>query len=141
MGDMTPAAGNTPPGYRNLYQAFNQAAISVSDTIEANGGDGPLSDGWTMRPPNTNIEIGVQSAVGTMTYGVLESALTGLKYATSNYNPTNAPMLFQINDGRWGELGIGYAGYVDVNSNCVYEITPKVSSSCSDVGKKGGPID
>ena len=89
-----------------------------------------------MRPPNTNIEIGVQNAVGTMTYGVLQSALIGLKNAASNYNPTNAPMLFQINDGQWGELGIGYAGYVDEIGQCLYEITPKVSHACNAVTNK-----
>lgn len=135
MGEMNPAPGINPPGYRNLYQAFNQAAVKVSDIIAANGKDGP-SGFWVSRPPNTNIEIGVTDAKGTkgtMTYGVLQSALSGLAQAAINYNPTNAPMLFQINDGKWGELGIGYAGYIDANDQCIYEITPNKWRGCTSV--------
>ena len=133
MGQMNPPPGNTPPGYRNMYEALNQAAASVN-TILATNGDGPIAGGeWTIRPPNTNVEIGVKNAKGTMTYGVMHAALSGLATAVTNYNSANDPMLFQINDGAWGEMGLGYAGYVDANDICVYEITPSVTHGCNDV--------
>jgi len=136
IGELNVKEGMAQPRYRNLYHAFDQARISVSDTIATNGKDGPIDGLFTMRPSNTNIEIGVQSAVGTMTYGVLQSALSGLAEAATNYNPTNAPMLFQINDGEWGELGYGYAGYIDNLGQCVYDITPEITKACSDVTNK-----
>ena len=89
-----------------------------------------------MRPPNTNIEIGVYNSVGTVTYGIMGSALSGLAEAASNYDTDNGPMVFQINDGDWGEVGVGYAGYLDSNGQCVYQITPELTNGCTDVANK-----
>lgn len=84
--------------------------------VEMEGGDGHLdTDGenyYTATPPNTNVKIWVQSQVGKMTYGILHSALTGLALAAL-HNRDDEPMIFQINDAPWGEVGIGYACPVD----------------------------
>lgn len=78
--------------------------------------------------------------VGKMTYGILEAALTGLLVAVQNYNKGNYPMVFQINDGAWGEVGIGYVGLIPDDrvqtwrtDKCVYEISADGLKPCSDV--------
>ena len=92
-----------------------------------------------MTPSNTNVYMQVQDSKGKMTWGILESALTGLQLAALNYGPTS-PMVFQINDGEWGEVGIGVIG-IEVgddpnNQTCYYEITPSGSKNCNDVQEK-----
>ena len=136
LGDMTPAAGAPQPGYRNVYGAFTQAAATVQQALNERG-DGPIGGGWKFIQQDTNIELEVQDSVGKITYGILNAFLDGMANAALNYNPTNAPMVFQINDGQWGEVGIGYAGYLDhKDGQCWYEITPTGSSPCQDVVDK-----
>ena len=74
------------------------------------------------------------SAVGTLTWGILHASLSGMMEAAMNYNNLNAPMLFQINDYHWGQVGNGMAGLIyEKNQACIYDFTPEVLSPCSDV--------
>ena len=75
-----------------------------------------------------------------MTWGILESALMGLADMSLNYNKGNFPLVFQINDGVHGEVGIGVAGMDEgvsddqyVNLPCWYEIDGGTKRSCDDV--------
>lgn len=133
-----------PQGYFNVYEALNQAKVQAHNAILANGDTGFNKDGldvgWGPYVPNTNARVFVRDNVGKMTYGILEAALTGLTQAVQNYNKGNYPMVFQINDGAWGEVGIGYVGLVPDErvvtwrtDKCVYEITPDGLKPCSDV--------
>ncbi len=132
-----------PQGYFSVHEAFSQAAVDVHNHILANG-DGPIDGkGWYSAPPNTNVELWVQSKVGTMTWGVLGAALTGLTTAAINYNSANAPMTFQINDGHNGEMGIGYAGLSfpiagGSDRECVYAEEGHAVKLCSNWGKDVG---
>ncbi|KAL6722013.1 hypothetical protein ACLMJK_001118 [Lecanora helva] len=132
LGELNPAAGPDSLRYHNVYSAFTQAAATVQFQAQQQG-DGPIGDGWKFLQSDTNVVLEVKDSKGKITYGILHSFLTGMADATLNYNPDNQPMVFQINDGQWGEVGIGYAGYLDNNGQCLYEITPQESSPCSDV--------
>lgn len=70
-----------------------------------------------------------------MTYGILGSALTGLAEVASNYIHRETTLVFQINDGKWGETGIGYLGFnlVGGMDGCVYDIVNGKGFPCSDV--------
>ena len=140
FGELNPAPGTGTqiPGYRDVYGAFDQAAAAV-DSLVAN--DGPIANGnWTLQSPDTNIEIGAISHVGTLTYGILKSALVGLTDVSANYNQDNNPVLFQINDGSWGEVGIGYAGYKNDVGQCIYMENSTANYACRDAmnGHAGG---
>lgn len=105
-----------PQGYFNVYEALNQAKVQARNSILANGDtkfnkDG-LDVGWIPNLPNTNVRISVRDNVRKTTYGILESALTGLLQAVQNYDKGNYPMVFEIDDGAWGEVGIGYVGLI-----------------------------
>lgn len=116
-----------------LAQAVNTLISYLKHNL-----DGPLDGGqWTVSPPTTGIEIYVQNSKGTMTYGVLLSALTGLSQVAETYVREKKTMVFQINDGKWGELGIGYVGFVypGAKSNCAYDIVDNIVSYCEDVRK------
>ena len=77
---------------------------------------------------------------GTLTWGILQSSLTGMMEAVSNYDNLNAPVLFEINDGHWGEVGYGVAGLIyQKNAQCIYDFTPEGLSPCSDV--QAGKVD
>ncbi len=134
FGELT---GSRPLPYYNFTEAYVQAAIEVNKFILANGADTHLHNNnpgyWTLRPANTNVEIWVQSSVGVMTYGILQSALSGLTVAAANYNKANYPMVFQINDGEWGEVGIGYAGILDSNGQCYYRLAADATNACQYV--------
>lgn len=129
--------GTRPLPYYNFYEAFVQAEINVANVITDNGTDSQITNNspgyWTMNPSSTNVELWVQSSVGTMTYGILGAALTGLEEAAVNYNKGNYPMIFQINDGQWGEVGIGYAGLLDAYGGCYYQIAPDNTKGCNDI--------
>lgn len=60
--------------------------------------------------------------------------------AAANYNNLNAPMLFQINDFNWGEVGIGMAGLIDEKTGkCSIDFTPEGQTPCQLV--QTGKID
>lgn len=143
FGEMNPY----PQGYFNVYEALNQAKVQAHNALLANGDTGFNKDGldvgWGAYLPNTNVSISVRDNVGKMTYGILDSALTGLLVAVQNYDKGNYPMVFQINDGAWGEVGSGYLGLIPDDrvpnwrsEKCVYEITADGLKPCSDVEAK-----
>lgn len=86
------------------------------------------------------IEIYVQDSKGTLTYGVLLSALTGLREVADRYvaNDESKSVVFQVNDGEWGEVGIGYVGYsyVEGKEGYVCDMLGNIVMDCGDV-KKG----
>lgn len=65
--------------------------------------DGRIPNGWwSTTPQDTNVEVYVQnSGKGTMTYGILHSALAGLSsFMSKGYNWVEGPFVFQVNDGE-----------------------------------------
>ena len=97
-----------PPYYRSVSSTFIEAKREVTNYLASNP-DGPITNGsWSTTPPYNNIEVYVQDSKGTMTYGVLEAALTGLTaWMLRGYNNREQPIVFQINDGDNGEVGVG----------------------------------
>lgn len=92
---------------------------------------------YNLQPPNTNVYIKVQDSVGKMTWGILGAALSGLANMVQNFDKINAPMVFQINDGEWGEVGVGLVGLSLGNgqgdADCCYEITSAGCKQCIDL--------
>ena len=78
-----------------------------------------------------------QSSKGILTWGILVAALTGLgQYVDGGYDFGSNPMVFQINEGQLGEVGIGYVGFIDPNDpdkRCVYEDVQGDVKYCEDV--------
>ncbi len=77
----------------------------------------------------------MQNSVGKMTYGILHSAMNGLAEMASAFIHYQTTIVFQINDGKWGEVGIGYVGFDLIGSQdgCVYDIVAGRAFPCSDV--------
>ena len=90
-----------------------------------------------MTPPATNIQVYAQSSKGILTWGILVAALTGLgQYVNGTYDFGDNPIVFQINDGEWGEVGIGYVGFIDwydQEAQCYYELVWGEDGHCKDV--------
>lgn len=97
-----------PPYYHSVSSAFIEAKREVTNYLASNP-DGPITNGsWSITPQYNSIEIYVQNSKGIMTYGVLETALSGLTaWMLRGYNTRQWPIVFQINDGETGEMGIG----------------------------------
>ena len=127
---MNPVPGvMSPPGYHNVYEAFKQATVAINALAQ---NDGPIAGGaWTLNASDTNIQISVVNQKGKLTYGILGAAFTGLTLASANYNPQENPMIFQINDGQWGEVGIGYAGYLNSVGQCIVIENATASYACN----------
>ncbi len=124
-----------PTQWYNTKGALLQAVASLKFLLDHNS-DSPLTGGqWSISPPTTEIDIYVQNSKGTMTYGVLLAALEGLSRVAELYIHEKKTMVFQINDGKWGELGIGYVGfaYLGAKGNCVYDIVGNDTMPCEDV--------
>lgn len=127
-----------PPPYqwRDYKGALHQAVAQVQDYLSSNP-DGPLPDSgfWTTEPAGTNIKISVRNSKGALTYGILGSALTGLsQFQDQGYNHDRNPFVFQVNDGVWGEVGIGFVGMVDpTDGSCIYARTGPRKGDCSEV--------
>ncbi|CAD6583666.1 MAG: hypothetical protein ASARMPRED_001467 [Alectoria sarmentosa] len=135
-----------PLTYRDVRGALAQATVQAQNNLTQHG-DGPITGhyngfmtpgfNWYMTAPATNFQIYAQSSKGVLTWGVLVAALTGLgQYVNGTYDYGDDPIVFQINDGQWGEVGIGYVGYIDPNDpeeKCVYEDVQGEESYCEDV--------
>lgn len=110
-------------------------------------GDGPItghytgfmtpSFNWYMTAPATNFQVYAQSFKGVLTWSVLVAAMTGLgQYVNNLHDFHDYPIVFQINDGQWGEVGIGYVGFIDPDDpdeKCVYESVGRKVGYCEDV--------
>ena len=90
-----------------------------------------------MTPPLTNFQVYAQSNGGRLTRGVLVAALLGLRQYADDYDYLNKqPIVFQINDGESGEVGIGFVGIIDPNDakrRCIYEMVQGKAKYCQDV--------
>ncbi|KAL8828363.1 MAG: hypothetical protein Q9191_002633, partial [Dirinaria sp. TL-2023a] len=136
-----------PITYHNVLGALNGGLADVQSTIAAHG-DGPIQSRpedammgtygvWYINPPGTQMMVQAESAnMERLTYGILGAALTGLiQYVEAGYDNSNNPLVFQINDGRWGEVGTGFVGYIDpVTHNCMIQSLSGEETECSDVG-------
>ena len=51
------------------------------------------------------------------------------------YNQQQTPILFQINDGKWGEVGIGYVGLLTDGTpgSCQYSLVAGQDYPCSQI--------
>ncbi|CAF9925789.1 MAG: hypothetical protein HETSPECPRED_005933 [Heterodermia speciosa] len=132
MGEMIPP----PYQWRDYKGALHQARDQVKDHL-MNNQDGSIPDKgyWSTQPAGTNIKISVINAKGQLTYGILGSALTGLsQFIDVGYNHDRNPIVFQVNDGAWGEVGIGYVGMVDpTDASCTYSQGGGKRWDCADV--------
>jgi hypothetical protein len=80
---------------------------------------------------------------GLLTFGILHSALSGLlQYMqwgsegdVQGYNKGNSPIVFQISDGQWGTVGLGYVGLMGWAGGppCVYQVVGGKGHDCNDV--------
>ena len=95
-----------------------------------------ISGVWYSGPNGDSFIVHAASRKGILTYGVLRASLTGLlQYVDAGFDKSRDPILFQINDGNWGQVGIGFVGWVDPSTNeCMYGLREGVSSPCSDIG-------
>ena len=119
----------------------------MANTTLTQYGDGPIRSAyngymtpgfdWYVTPPATNIQVWVASEKGVLTWGILVAALTGLEqFVVDNYDFGENPIVFQVNDGPGGEVGIGYVGYIDPEDpdrRCVYESVQGQVGYCEDV--------
>lgn len=128
----------TPPplDYMNFTAAINATGESYANQkdISVPGG------GFTVDPAGTNVEVHMENAhKGTLTWGIVNSALVGLYQFLSVYGDgsTNQyPMAFQVNDGDWGEIGIGYAAFLRPSDNrCLLQINDGKELECKDLHK------
>ena len=148
IGEMT-----QPPltGTGNLTQAL-VTSIGQIETWLASNPDGPVYQPgqeqthywYTDENDGSDYVVFAEGRkTGTLTFGILHSALTGLlqfmqagQIAASGYDKGSSPIVFQINDGQWGEVGIGYVGYTNwPGQGCVYQVVNDKPSDCVDVPK------
>lgn len=83
------------------------------------------------------MQVYAQSEKGVLTWGILVSAMTGLRqYVDNTYDFGDYPIVYQINDGQWGEVGIGYVGFInpkDPEQKCIVEDVQGEEKYCEDV--------
>lgn len=139
-GRMDPDANTTIQAH-SVSDAISASLQRVNSYLASNEDGSIDGDAWTATPKGTNIQVWVQSSNGTMTWGIWKSALVGFdSLLKRGYNWNQNPMVFQVNDGQWGETGIGYAGYVFPESGkCIYATSKGTNFDCDDV-KKGKVI-
>lgn len=122
-----------------VRDAFSYAIADLEYYLQGHP-DGHIEAGkYQASSLNTNVDIYVQNSKGKMTYGILKSALAGLKDVVDAYMESNSKtMVFQISDGEYGEVGIGYVGFHTKGwrEECVYDIVKEEGYSCSDVRDK-----
>ena len=137
-----------PTVYHDVLGALKGGLADVQSTIAAHG-DGMIQSRpedanmgvygeWYIAPPNTNMMVQASNAnMQRLTYGILGAALTGLiQYVEAGYDNSNNPLVFQINDGRWGEVATGSVGYLDPNTHhCMIQSLSGEETDCMDVGR------
>ena len=135
-----------PLTYRDVNRAVAQATFQAQSNLTQHS-DGPITAqyngymtpdfSWYLTAPGTNIRVHVQPSKGILTWGILVSAMTGLgQYVNEDYDFGDNPIVFQISDGQWGEVGIGYVGFIDQNDpdkRCIYESIQGEVGYCEDV--------
>lgn len=124
----------TPPPLD--YMSFGDA-ISATLASLSNQADMAIPDGqYTSDPAGFNVQVYVENSnKGKVTYGILNSALTGLSQFLTAYH-NNDPIIFQVNDGQWGEVGRGYAGFLrPSDGKCLLQIYQGKEEECSRLNK------
>lgn len=124
----------TPPPIPYFNFTLGVAAVLASLSNQA---DISLPYGaYTNDPGNYNTQIHVENSnKGEITYGILNSALSGLNQFQITYK-NNDPIIFQINDGQWGEVGRGYVGFLRPSDGaCVMQIYQGKDEPCANLDK------
>lgn len=135
-----------PTTYHDVRGALMGGLADVQKTILAHG-DGPIQPRpedanqgvygeWYITPPGSNMMVQASNAKAQkLTYGILGAALTGLiQYVEAGYDNSNNPLVFQINDGQWGEVATGFVGYIDPGTqHCMIQSLSGKETDCSDV--------
>lgn len=124
-----PETSPPPTDWYDINTAFNKTHEYASIQKDLRIVDG----GLTVNPTGTFMQIHMENYNdGEFTWGIAGSALLGLTYLTKNYpgncnnvpNGACGPMIFQVNDGDWGEIGIGYAAlYREVTEECILKVS------------------
>ena len=128
----------TPPPLDNVNFA---AAINMTGSSYANQADIEVPDGsFTVDPAGTNAQVHMENSNNNkLTWGIVNSALIGLGQFLSVYNTGSAyeyPLVFQVNDGNWGEVGIGYAAFLrPSDGKCLLQIYQGNDLECSSLDK------
>ena len=126
----------TPPpnDYINFVDAINQTGSSYSNQADIHIPDGS----FTVDPAGTNVQVHMENShKNELTWGIVNSALIGLwqflsVYATGQKNQN--PIVFQVNDGKWGEVGIGYAAFLrPSDGKCLLQIYQGKEIECKDL--------
>ena len=136
------------PAPQGTYNATDGLSTALGIAQERLGqGDGDMESPWAPSL-DSNIRVFVQNSKGKMTWGILTSALQGLMEASAGFNKFGTdshqvPMIFQVNDGGWGETGMGYIGFLvnGTEDSCVYQIWSGGEMPCSDVEQRKGSLN
>ena len=124
----------TPPPLDYINFA---AALNASGNSYANQADIDVPDGsFTNDPAGTNVQVHMENAKGgKLTWGIANSALAGLWQFSSVYavgSQRQNPIAFEVNDGQWGEIAIGYAGFLrPSDGTCLLQIYQGTEKDCS----------
>ena len=128
----------TPPplDYMNFAVALNETGQSYANQADIYVPDG----GFTVTPANTSVQVHMENSNGgKLTWGIVNSALEGLYEFLSVYESgtkNQNPLVFQVNDGAWGEVGIGYAGFLrGSDGKCLLQIYKGKETECKDLTK------
>ena len=127
----------TPPplDYMDFAKAINETGSSYANQQDITVPDG----GFTVDPAGTNVQVHMENSKGKLTWGIVNSALAGLYQFLSVYaagGQNQSPIVFQVNDGQWGEVGIGYAAFLrPSDGKCILNIWKGKETACSDLGK------
>lgn len=129
----------TAPHYVNYYRTFNQMATRLNEWNIRTPGNDPSR--WLIDLAfdelNTNVRIYMKSNVGKMQYDTAQAAMTDLALAIQDSNTANVPVVFTIYDGRFGEVGTGYAGEVGAGGVQCAEDSTVASLICKEILKDG----
>lgn len=124
----------TPPplDYINFTLAVSATLASLTDHTDTFLPEGS----YTNNQPGFNVQVYVEdSNKEKVTYGILTSALSGLNQFMASYH-NNQPIIFQVNDGQWGEVGRGYLGFLrPSDGQCVMQIYKGKDEDCSLLDK------
>ena len=128
----------TPPplDYMNYAVAINETGESYANQADIYVPDGS----FTVDPAGTNVQVHMEnSGGGKLTWGIVNAALAGLYQFLSVYengSQNQNPIAFQVNDGAWGEVGIGYAAFLrPSDGKCLIQIWKGKEIECKDLQK------
>lgn len=130
----------TPPPLNGMsFTAAIQETLANGTSYQA---DIEIPDGaFTSDPAGTQVQFHVENSGknGKLTWGILNSALAGLQQYSEAYQ-NNLPIIFQVNDGQWGEVGRGYVAFLreetDGSYTCLLEIYQGKETDCSKLDKE-----